>query len=217
MDVEAARFNMIEQQIRPWGVVDSWVLDLLKKVPREAFVRPEQKGLAFADLSLPIGLNETMWQPKIEARILQALAPSRSDRVLEIGTGSGYLTALLASCSAHVTSIDIHGHLVELAKKRRISNEINNITLLEGDGAAGWFSEELWDVVVLTGSVPSLPSAYRDILAPKGRLVAIVGQEPIMEATLLMSQKGDDWVTASLFDTLVRPLLNVESPDGFIF
>ena len=217
MDLETARFNMIEQQIRPWGVVDSWVLDLLRKVPREAFVRPEQKGLAFADLSLPIGLNETMWQPKIEARILQALAPSRSDRVLEIGTGSGYLTALLASCSAHVTSIDIHGHFVELAKKRLISNEINNITLLEGDGAAGWFSEELWDVVVLTGSVPSLPSAYRDILAPKGRLVAIVGQEPIMEATLLMSQKGDDWVTASLFDTLVRPLLNVESPDGFIF
>ena len=217
MDLETARFNMIEQQIRPWGVVDSWVLELLKKVPREDFVLPEQKGLAFADLNLPIGLNEAMWQPKIEARILQALAPSRSDRVLEIGTGSGYLTALLASCSAHVTSIDIHGRFVELARNRLMSNKINNIALLEGDGAAGWSSKEPWDVVVLTGSVPSLPSAYRDILAPKGRLVAIVGQEPIMEVMLLIRQKGGHWATTSLFDTLVRPLLNVATPDGFIF
>lgn len=217
MNLEAARFNMIEQQIRPWGVVDTWVLDLLKKVPREAFVCAKHKGLAFADLSLPIGLDETMWQPKIEARILQALVPSRTDRVLEIGTGSGYLTALLASCSAHVTSIDIHGGFLETAKKRFISNKIDNIDLSLRDGAIGWHAKDLWDVIVLTGSVPNLPLAYRDMLAPQGRLVAIVGQEPVMEAVLLVNQNNDGWVKSSLFDTLIRPLVNVERPSDFTF
>ena len=149
MDLEVARFNMIEQQVRPWGVTDSWVLDLLKRVPREAFVSTSQRSLAFADLSLPIGFNETMWQPKIEARMLQAAAPSRVDRVLEVGTGSGYLTALLASCAAHVTSIDIHGDFLELAKTRLLSNKIDNIDLVEGDGL---YYKEFTDVP-FTGKV----------------------------------------------------------------
>ena len=217
MDLETARFNMIEQQVRPWGVTDSWVLDLLKVVPREAFVSPSQRDLAFADLSLPIGFNETMWQPKIEARLLQAAAPSQADRVLEVGTGSGYLTALLANCAAHVTSIDIHGDFVELARTRLLSNKINNIDLFEGDGAAGWPSKNQWDLIVLTGSVPSLPPSYCDILAPKGRLVAIVGQEPIMEAILLVNQNNGIWESSSLFDTVVRPLVNSERPNAFTF
>ena len=217
MDLETARFNMIEQQVRPWGVTDSWVLKVLKEVPREAFVPPSQRDLAFADLSLPIGFNETMWQPKIEARLLQAAAPSQADRVLEVGTGSGYLTALLANCAAHVTSIDIHGDFVELARTRLLSNKINNIDLFEGDGAAGWPSENQWDVIMLTGSVPSLPSSYCDILAPNGRLVVIVGQEPVMEAMLLVNQNNGVWESSSLFDTVVRPLVNSERPNAFTF
>jgi len=112
MDFEMARFNMIEQQIRPWEVLDAGVLELLRQIPREAFVSEAQRGLAFADLNLPIGHDEAMWQPKIEARILQALAPKARDHVLEVGTGSGYLTALLASCSEHVTSVEIHSDFI---------------------------------------------------------------------------------------------------------
>ena len=217
MDFEMARFNMIEQQIRPLEVLDAGVLELLRQVPREMFVSEAQRGLAFADLNLPIGHGEAMWQPKIEARILQALAPTISDRVLEIGTGSGYLTALLASCADHVTSIDIHSDFIALVTERLRTQNISNVRLVEGDGAQGWPSTEPWDVIVLTGSVPTLPSAFRDILAPGGRLAAVVGREPVMEATLVVHQGEDAWSTRSLFDALLRPLVNAEPPDVFVF
>lgn len=217
MDFEIARFNMIEQQIRPWEVLDTQVLELLRKVPRELFVSEAERSLAFADLSLPIGHGETMWQPKMEARILQALALTTSDRVLEIGTGSGYLTALLASCSNQVTSVDIHGDLIGLARKRLSAQRINNVQLVEGDGSRGWPSSEPWNAIVLTGSVPTLPSAYLDILASGGRLAAIVGHDPAMEAMLYVCQGDDSWSTQSLFDTVVRPLVNAEHPDPFVF
>ena len=217
MDFEMARFNMIEQQIRPWEVLDAGVLELLRQMPREAFVSEAQRGLAFADLNLPIGHDEAMWQPKIEARILQALAPKARDRVLEVGTGSGYLTALLASCSEHVTSLEIHSDFIGLATERLQTQNINNVRLVEGDGARGWPSSKPWDIVVLTGSVPNLPSAYRDILAPGGRLAAVVGREPIMEAMLYVHQDEGTWSTRSLFDTVLRPLVNAESPVAFVF
>ena len=217
MDFEMARFNMIEQQIRPWEVLDTGVLELLRKVPREVFVAQAQRGLAFADLNLPIGHDEAMWQPKIEARILQALAPTTRDHVLEVGTGSGYLTALLASCSEHVTTIDIHSDFIGLAAERLQTQKISNVQLVEGDGARGWPSSKPWDVVVLTGSVPTLPSAYRDILAHGGRLAAVVGREPVMEAMLYVRQDEDTWSTRSLFDTMLRPLVNAELPTAFVF
>ena len=217
MDFEMARFNMIEQQIRPWEVLDAGVLELLRQVPREAFVSEAQRGLAFADLNLPIGYGETMWQPKIEARILQALAPTTSDHVLEVGTGSGYLTALLASCSDHVTSVEIHSDFIALATQRLRAQNISNVRLVEGDGALGWPSSKPWDIVVLTGSVPAMPSAYRDILAPGGRLAAVVGREPVMEAMLYVYQGEDAWSAHSLFDTVLRPLVNAEPPDAFVF
>ena len=128
MDFEMARFNMIEQQIRPWEVLDAGVLELLRQIPREAFVSEAQRGLAFADLNLPIGHDEAMWQPKIEARILQALAPKARDHVLEVGTGSGYLTALLASCSEHVTSVEIHSDFIGLATERLQDSEHQQCT-----------------------------------------------------------------------------------------
>ena len=217
MDFEMARFNMIEQQIRPWEVLDAGVLNLLRQMPREAFVSEAQRDLAFADLNLPIGHDETMWQPKIEARILQALAPTTHDHVLEVGTGSGYMTALLASCSEHVTSVEIHNDFIGLATKRLRAQNISNVRLVEGDGAQGWPSSKSWDVIVLTGSVPTLPSAYRDILSPGGRLAAVVGREPAMEAMLYVNQGKDAWSTRSLFDTVLRPLVNAEPPAAFVF
>ena len=217
MDFEVARFNMIEQQIRPWEVLDAGVLELLRQIPRESFVSEAQRSLAFADLNLPIGHDEAMWQPKIEARILQALAPTTDDHVLEVGTGSGYLTALLASCSEHVTSIDIHGDFIELAMERLRSQNISNVRLVEGDGAQGWPSSKPWDIVVLTGSVPTLPSAYRDILEPGGRLAAVVGREPAMEAMLYVRKDDSTWSARSLFDTVLRPLINAEPAAAFVF
>jgi protein-L-isoaspartate(D-aspartate) O-methyltransferase len=217
MDFETARFNMIEQQIRPWDVLDTRVLELLRQVPREVFVAAAQRSLAFADLNLPIGHGEAMWQPKMEARVIQALAPTANDRVLEVGTGSGYLTALLASCTNQVTSIDIHSDFIGLAKERLRTQNITNVQLTEGDGARGWPSSGPWDVIVLTGSVPSLPSAYRDILTPGGRLAAVVGQEPVMETVLYIYHGNASWSTTSLFETVLQPLVNAEQPDAFVF
>ncbi len=217
MDLELARFNMIEQQIRPWGVTDSWVLELFEEMPRNLFVSSNQQALAFADLSLPIGKNEAMWQPKIEARVLQALAPRKTERVLEIGTGSGHFTALLARCSQHVTSVEIHPEFIEQANTRLLFNKINNIELIEGDGGLGWPSINQWDIIVLTGSVAYLPESYLETLAPNGRLIAIVGQEPIMEAQIYAHDNNGGWAINSLFETVIRPLTNSEQPSRFNF
>lgn len=216
MDFETARFNMIEQQIRPWDVTDSAVLDLMRKVPREKFVAESQRLLAFADLNLPIGRGETMWQPKIEARILQALRPDSESRVLEVGTGSGYLTALLASCSKHVTSIDIYADFISAAKQRLSAENINNVSLTKRDGAHGWQSSDAWDIIVLTGSVPALPHSYQNMLSVGGRLVAIIGRPPIMEAVLFSREEGG-WVETSLFETMLQPLANAGPNKEFIF
>jgi protein-L-isoaspartate(D-aspartate) O-methyltransferase len=217
MDLEKARSNMIEQQIRPWDVSGPEVLELLRQVPREEFVSEAQRSLAFADLSLPIGHGEIMWQPKIEARVLQALAPQADECVLEIGTGSGYLTALLASSSSKVTSIDLYSDFLEQAEIRLGAQHIDNVSLKQGDGAQGWSTAANWDLIILTGSVSVLPDSFRESLAPGGRLIAIIGQEPIMEAMLYTHQWDGHWVEQSLFDTSLPPLLNSVQPDGFVF
>jgi protein-L-isoaspartate(D-aspartate) O-methyltransferase len=217
MDLEKARSNMIEQQIRPWAVSESEVLELLRQVPREEFVSEAQRSLAFADLSLPIGHGEIMWQPKIEARVLQALAPQADERALEIGTGSGYLTALLASAAGKVTSIDLYSDFLELTATRLRAQHIDNVSLKEGDGAQGWATATQWDLIVLTGSVSVLPESYRQSLAPGGRLIAIMGQEPVMEAMLYTHKWDGHWTEQSLFDTSLPPLLNISHPDKFVF
>ena len=168
MNIEQARFNMIEQQIRTWEVLDPEVLDLLSRVKREDFVPAEHASLAFADLEIPLGHGEAMMQPKVEARILQDLAIQAHENVYEVGTGSGYLTALLAKRARHVTSVEIRGELRARAREALGRAAIANVTLLEGDGARAPLAESAFDVIVLTGSTPILPQAFLDRLTPSG-------------------------------------------------
>ena len=161
--MEQARFNMVEQQIRPWDVLDSQVLDLLGKVKREQFVPPASRELAFMDVEISLGHGASMWKPKLEARALQALRLKPRDRVLEIGSGSGYLTALISRLAEHVTSVEIVPELHAFAEKNLAAHRIDNVTLLQGDAAQGWAGE--YDVIVLTGSVPVLPVPTRSGLS----------------------------------------------------
>ena len=221
MNLEQARTNMVEQQIRPWEVLDQDVLDLLYTVPREEFVPPSCRNLAFSDMEVPIGEGERMWAPKIEARVLQALAPKRSDRVLEIGTGSGYLTALLAHRAAHVTSVEIRPALAAFGKANIARHGLDNVTLQVGDGAnsvpAGLSYGGPYDIVVLTGSVPEFPRALLDVLALGGRAFAVIGEAPIMTATIITCSAAGALRRVELFETALAPLANCRQPSRFSF
>jgi protein-L-isoaspartate(D-aspartate) O-methyltransferase len=221
MNLEQARSNMVEQQIRPWEVLDQSVLDLLYAVPREEFVPLSCRNLAFTDMEIPIGEGERMWAPKLEARVLQELAPKRSDRVLEVGTGSGYFTALLAHRSAHVFSLEIHPALAAFGKANLARHGLDNITLALGDGANG-VPRDLahagpFDVIVLTGSVPLLPKAVLELLAPGGRAFAVVGEAPVMSAKIATCTASGALRSIELFETLLAPLVNCEQPSRFTF
>ncbi len=217
MDYEQARFNMIEQQIRPWEVLDPKVLDLLHKVKREDFVPPVYQSLAFVDMAIPLGHGETMWAPVIEARALQAVQVKPTDRVLEIGTGSGYFTALLASQADAVVSVEIHADLRDEADKKFHAHGLANIQTRQGDGARDWSVDGHFDVIVLTGSVPLLPEAYLDRLNAGGRLFAIVGEGPAMAATLVTRIAAGVQRSDSLFETVCKPLANAAEPERFVF
>jgi len=217
MNLEQARSNMVEQQIRPWEVIDQDVLDLLYVVPRENFVPPAARKLAFVDMEIPIGEGECMWAPKIEARALQALAVHKSDRVLEVGTGSGYLTALLAHRAAQVRSVEIKPVLAAFGRANIERHGVDNVTLETGDGARGWPAGAPYDVIVLTGSVPILPNALLEQLAPGGRLFAVVGEAPIMTAQIVSCVAPGSFRTLGLFETVLAPLVNCEQPSHFRF
>src|SRR5881394_3129018 len=214
MNLEQARANMVEQQIRTWEVLDQDVLDLLYLVPREQFVPAAHRALAFSDLEIPIGHGERMWQPKLEARVLQELNLRKTDRVLEVGTGSGYFTALLAHRSAQVASVEINPALAEFGRANLERHGADNLVLEVGDAARGWPSHAPYDVIVLTGSTPVLPAAFLEQLAPEGRLFAVVGEAPAMAARLIVA--GGQGVT-DLFETVIRPLANAEHPSRFKF
>lgn len=217
MNFEQARYNMVEQQIRPWDVLDPGVLELLFEVKREQFVPAPHAALAFADLEIPIGHGESMMQPKVEARILQALALRPGDTVFEVGTGSGYLTALLARRVKHVASAELHEDLHAGAAANLARAGVANATLLRGDSARAPLGESAYDVIVLTGSTPQLPRAFLDRLNPGGRLFAVEGDAPVMKAVVYERGDGEHARRTEVFETLLKPLVNAQAPARFRF
>jgi len=217
MNIEQARFNMVEQQVRTWDVLDPSVLALLSDIPRERFVPPGRESLAFADLELPIGHGELMLAPKLQARIAQEVALRPGDRVLEIGTGTGYLTALLARLASHVTSIELHEDLATGARARLEALSVDNAQVITGDAARGWSAAVPFDAIVITGSLPVLPEAFRRSLAVGGRLFAVIGEAPVMSALLITRESDDAWVSSPLFETVIPPLHHAEQPPRFVF
>ncbi|HWI14782.1 MAG TPA: protein-L-isoaspartate O-methyltransferase [Burkholderiales bacterium] len=216
-DVERARFNMVEQQIRPWEVLDQQVLDLLFKVHREDYVPPACRSLAFADLEIPLGHGEKMLSPKVEARIMQELSIKPSDRVLEVGTGSGYMTALLASLAGHVYTVDIVPEFTEAAQAKLRAHGVHNVTVETGDAARGWDKHGPYDVIVVTGSLPVLPPGFQNSLQPGGRLFVVVGEPPIMEARLVTCISRGVYNSMDVFETCISPLRNAVQPERFVF
>jgi protein-L-isoaspartate(D-aspartate) O-methyltransferase len=215
-NVEQARFNMVEQQIRTWEVLDQHVLELLFTVKREEFVPPVYRDIAFADLEIPLSKHAAMWTPKLEARVLQEIAPAAHEHVLEIGTGSGYFAALLGSCAAAVHSVEIDDNLAATAAARLARAGFQNVRVEEGNGARG-YGDDLYDAIVLTGSTPLLPEQFFQQLKPGGRLFAIVGDAPAMKARLVRQAVPGSRVVTDLFETVVAPLANAAQPARFEF
>jgi len=216
-DLEHTRFNMIEQQIRPWEVLDPVVLDLLLRVHREDFVPAPHRALAFVDMEIPIGQGEVMLAPKLEARMLQEVALKSSDAVLEIGTGTGHMTALLASLARHVYSVDIVPEFTQSAATNLKAAGIANVTLETGDAAHGWDRHGPYDAIVLTGSVPVLSEVFLEQLAPGGRLIAAVGEAPVMQMLLTTCTKPGACNSTCLFETCIPPLKNAPRRQRFVF
>ena len=216
MDIEQARCNMVEQQIRTWEVLDPGVLDLLFAVRREDFVPAAYRLLAFADLEIPLGAGARMWSPKMEARVIQELQLAPGESVLEIGTGSGYFTALLAGMGARVTSVEIDAKLSADAKAKLARAGIVPAELAVGDGARGWGSAT-YDAIVLTGSTPVLPDSFARQLNPGGRVFAVVGEPPVMTARLVRWVAPGALAERILFETMLEPLQNAATPAHFEF
>ena len=219
-DIERARFNMVEQQIRTWEVLDPEVLELLFTVKREAFVPEAYRSLAFADLELPLSENgargQAMWTPKMEARVLQVLSLEPGERILEVGTGSGYFTALLAARGARVTSVELDPGRAAQARAKLARQGVTGVTVETGDGARG-YGRETYDVIVLTGSTPVLADGFAAQLAPGGRLFAVVGEAPVMKARLLRWTAPGKPVATDVFETVVPALINAPQPERFTF
>jgi len=216
MNLDQARFNMVEQQIRTWEVLDQEVLDLLFEVRREEFLPVSAKSLAFVDMEIPLGHGEVMLAPKLEARMLQEVGVKSTDKVLEIGSGSGYMTALFAKRAAFVDSVEIVPELSAFAAKNLAAHGIENVKLHVGDGAQGW-SGGPYDVIVLTGSTPILAPSFLSKLNPGGRLLAVIGDAPVMKATLFNVAGPNEIARVELFETCISPLRNAPQPKRFVF
>ena len=217
MNIEQARFNMIEQQIRPWEVLDPQVLDLLFVVKREDFVPAAYRNLAFADMEIPVGSGQVMLAPRVEARLLQELGIKKTDKVLEIGTGSGYMAALLAARAEHVITIESRPELAAFARENLERAGVTNVTVEVGDGANGWTQRAPYDAIVVSGSLPVLPAALLKQLRVGGRLAVIVGEAPVMEAQLITCSTEGVYNTVNLFETVVPAIDGGETKPGFTF
>lgn len=216
LDFNQARFNMLEQQIRPWDVYDPSVLMVLESVHREDYVPTAWRNLALADMEIDLGHGEHMLKPNHEGRLLQAIAVQAGDRILEIGTGSGFLTACLAALGSHVDSVDIHADFTVEADARLKAHGIDNANLITADAAHGWGDDGAYDVIVIGGSVPDDISDFTRGLADGGRLWAAVGTGDVMEARLV-TREGDQFRTEGLFETVIKPLVNRVPATGFTF
>jgi protein-L-isoaspartate(D-aspartate) O-methyltransferase len=217
LNLEVARRNMVLQQVRPWDVLDQRVLDLIARAPREDYVPAGMRNLAYVDMNLPLGGGQVMMAPKYEARLLQELEIKPTDKILEIGTGTGYLTSLLASLGKHVYSVDINPEFTRTAGERLAAHGILNVTLETGDGANGWDKHAPYDVIIITGSLPSIPQPFRKQLAPGGRLAAIVGDSPVMEAMIVRRLDAENFSETAAFETDLPRLANVLDPAKFVF
>jgi len=216
MNIEQARFNMIEQQIRPWNVLDQDVLDLLHVVKREQFVPQAYENLAFADVEIPLPGGEAMFNPKVEARIVQEIAVKKNEDVLEIGTGSGYMAALLAHGARHVTSVEILPETAALARANLSKAGVTNVTVEEGNGAQGW-GQGTYDVIVVSGALPVLPEALVKQLKVGGRMVAILGEAPAMTCQLIKRTSETAHDAVKVFETIAKPLTGAQTPSRFTF
>jgi len=217
MNIEQARFNMIEQQIRPWNVLDQDVLDLLHIVKREQFVPAACAALAFADTEIPLGNGAEMFNPKVEARILQELQLKKHENVLEIGAGSGYMAALLASKARHVTTVEINPALQAMAQQNLANVNVTNVTVELGNGADGWSAGAPFDVIVISGALEVLPENFKKQLKVGGRIAAVVGEAPVMECVIVTRVAENAFDTVKIFETNIKPLLSAPTPSHFAF
>jgi protein-L-isoaspartate(D-aspartate) O-methyltransferase len=217
INIESARHNMVVSQIRTGSVLDDRILELVGRGPRQDFVPDTLRNLAFVDMQIPLGAGEVMMAPLVEARLLQELVIKPTDKILEIGTGSGYLTWLLAQLGARVHSVEIRPEFTDRAAGRLAAHGAHNVQLEIGDGARGWDRHAPYDVIVVTGSLPLLPDGFRKNLAVGGRLIAIVGQSPAMEARLITRITETSYDTRGLFETDLPVLQNALTPSAFVF
>jgi len=216
MNTDYARLQMVNQQVRGWNVYDERVLAMLRELPREHFVPDGFESLAFADLAIPLGHGEHMMTPTIEGRVLQALGLRGSETVLEIGTGSAFMTACLAKLSAQVTSVDIYDDFIESARRKLEAKGIENVKLMQMDATQELPAGE-FDAIAVTGSIQAFDPRYVEALAPNGRLFMVVGEAPVMEAKLIERTNDHDWHTISLFETDLPPLVHGALPPQFSF
>jgi protein-L-isoaspartate(D-aspartate) O-methyltransferase len=217
MNLEQARQNMVEQQIRTWEVLDQEVLDLLLTIRREDFVPPASVKLAFAETSIPLGHGAAMLTPALEAKFVQALQLRKSDKVLEVGTGSGFMAALLGARSDHVYTVEIEPALAAKARENLQRECADNVTVIEGDGAQGWPAQAPYDAIVLSGSVAQIPEALLEQLKVGGRLLAVVGDAPLMQARLVTCVADGQFQSVNLFETSIPRLRNVPERGKFYF
>ena len=217
MDFEQARFNMVEQQIRPWDVADAAVLGLLSKVKREEFVPASYKGMAFADMAIPLASGQSMLPPRVQARLLQDAAVQPSDKVLEIGAGSGFMTALLANQAQRVISLELSAELADCARANLQRAGVRNAEIRQADGAGGAPADGPFDVILLGGSVVEVPHTLLAQLKIGGRLVGIVGDEPIMHACVITRTSENNFKTDEKWDDNAPRLQNFPQPSGFKF
>lgn len=211
MDFEKARFNMVEQQVRPWDVLNSRVLAVISEIPREQFTPDEYKNLAYVDTRIPLGQYEdhtcNMSKPIIEGRILQEMNIDEDDLILEIGTGSGYLTVCLAKLGRHVDSVDINEDLTSMAEKNLNALGINNVNLASGDASKNWEQKTNYNVIVISAAMKNIPASYKKLLKPGGRMFVVVGDAPAMTAHRITRTDKNEWTDEILFETSIEPMI----------